>query len=84
MSETNTVGRLFGRGVSFNARTSGVTVAVNRRVKRDEDGGKAERHVLISGSIEPGPGARSRSASSSTTALARFNPTTVSSPDVRI
>ncbi len=80
-SETKTGGRSFRRGCSLRARTSGVTVAVKRRVRRDDDGGRADRHVLTSGSIEPGPEARRRSASSSTTTLARLKPTVVSLPE---
>ena len=82
ISEMNIGGRSLGRGCSFRARTSGVTVAVKRRVRRDDDGGSAERQVFRSGSIEPGPDASKRSASSSTTTLARRRPMVVSSPDV--
>ena len=82
ISEMKIGGRSLGRGCDFRARTSGVTVAVKRRVSLDDEGGSAERQVLRSGSIDPGPDARRRSASSSTTTLARFRPTVVSLPDV--
>jgi hypothetical protein len=81
-SEMKIGGRSLGRGCVLSARTSGVTVAVNRSVNRDDDGGRAERHVLRSGSMEPGPDARRRSASSRTTTFARLSPMIVSSPDV--
>lgn len=80
-SEMKIGGRPFGRGCSLRARTSGVTVAVKRRVRRDEDGGRAERHLLRSVNIEPAPEARRRSASSSTTTLARPKPPMLSLPE---
>lgn len=67
-----------GRDMDFNARTSGVSVAVNRRVWRSLDGGRVERQVSTSGSMLPGPLARSRSASSRTTMRTRLSPQTVS------
>ena len=75
-------GLLAARGMDCSARTSGVSVAVNRRVWRSLDGGRAERQVSTSGSMLPGPLVRSRSASSSTTMRTRFKPPMVSCPDV--
>lgn len=74
----------FFAGMDCSARTSGVNVAVKRRVCRSLDGGSIERHVSTSGSILPGPLVSSRSASSRTTMRTRFNPHTVSCPDVLI
>ena len=77
-------GLLADRGIDCSARTSGVNVAVNKRVWRALDGGSAERQVSTSGSMLPGPLVRSRSASSSTTMRTRFSPQMVSCPDVLI
>lgn len=78
ISVMKTGGLFEGRGMDFRARTSGVTVAVKRRVCRSLEGGSSERQVSTSGSMLPGPLARSRSASSRTTMRTRFKPQTVS------
>ena len=82
ISEMKIGGRLGGRGRFFRARTSDVMVAVKRRVRREVEVGSAERQVLRSGSMEPGPEASRRSASSRTTALALLRPMVVSAPEV--
>ena len=82
ISEMKIGGRLGGRGRFLRARTSGVIVAVKRRVRREVEGGSAEMQVLRSESMEPGPEASSLSASSSTTALALLSPIVVSAPEV--
>ena len=76
------LGELDGRGMDCRARTSGVSVAVKRRVWRSLEGGRTERQVSTSGSMLPGPLVRSRSASSRITMRTRFNPAIVSFPDV--
>lgn len=84
-SQTKTGGFPPVRGSSFSARTSGVTVAVKRRVWRSEAGGRTDRHSSTSGSILPTlPLANNRSASSSTTIRTRRRAHIVSSPEVRI
>ncbi|KAL1997608.1 hypothetical protein VTN02DRAFT_1333 [Thermoascus thermophilus] len=82
ISVTKTGGLLAARGIDLSARTSGVTVAVNRSVWRSLGGGSADRHVSTSGSMLPGPLASIRSASSSTTMRTRFRPQMVSAPEV--
>ena len=53
ISEMKMGGLPGGRGACFRASTSGVIVAVKRRVSRSEEGGKLERHDERSGSMEP-------------------------------
>ena len=81
ISEMKIGDRLGGRGRDLRARTSAVIVAVKRRVRREVEGCNAERQVWRSGSIEPGPEVRSRSASSSTTTFALLRPIVVSAPE---
>ena len=68
-------------GISFNARTSAVTVAVNRRVCLSVEGGRTDMTNSTSGNMDPRPAASNRSASSSTTKRTRLKPQIVSSPD---
>ena len=82
ISVTNIGSLSSGRGSSFKARTSSVTVAVKSRVCLFAVSGSAPKQVSTSGSILPGPLCNSLSASSSTTNFARFSPAIVSSPDV--
>lgn len=84
-SHMNTGGLPGACALSFRARTSGVTVAVKRRVCRFPAGGRTEKHSSTSGSMLPTePPAKSRSASSRTTIRTLRSAQIVSSPDVRV
>ena len=55
---------------------------MKRQVWREVEGGRAPMQVSTSGSMLPGPEARSRSASSRTRTRVRLRPEMVSEPDV--